>query len=316
MDADGGVWPTCTDPTADFDGYAISENVDRDTFLEYAKVDLDVRTIVALVEMDAGDAAYDVYRWGRNMRVESTRNAALMDLESEPNHSNNDVGTTYVSFFDQQSMTIGEHIRESIMGGGLLGLYVDATPGQRKIITEWTFLAISLQIHALNAMYEAIDSCNAGAQETTWDRGVAALSGWAEETADTDGLLLMEVERFFCRANDSCDTYTSDSTINGLMWDAMTTGKNGLANLSGDMSGCSIAETSVASIKKLVLTILVDAAATFADLIAQDTTNAINLAHGCEFIYIALCNFYSPHPANALWSHANLLFNRAQTVSH
>ena len=281
MDVDGG-WPTCSDPTADFDGYPASVNLDPDLFLEYSKVDLDVRTISVLVEMDAGDAAYDVYRWGRNMRVESLRNMALMDLELETAHASNDVGTAYASFFDQKSISIGEHIRETIMGGGLLGLFVNATPGQRKIIVEWTFIAISLQIHALNAMYEAIDSCKAGTEETTWDIGVAALSGWAEETVDADGLLLMKVNRFLCQAKQSCDTDTNDSEINNQMLESMISGKNDLADLGGE--GCTSAEASVVSIKKLVLTSLVDAAAFFAELIAQDMTNADNLAHGCEFV--------------------------------
>lgn len=281
MDVDGG-WPTCSNPDAEFDGYPASVNLDPDLFLEYSKVDLDVRTISVLVEMDAGDAAYDVYRWGRNMRVESVRNMALMDLELETIHVSNDVGTAYTSFFDQKSISIGEHILEVVMGGGLLGLFFDATPGQRKIIVEWTFIAISLHIHALNAMYEAIDNCRAGTQETTWDRGVAALSGWAENTIDADGLLLMKVDRFLCQSKQSCDPDTNDSKINGLMMEAMISGKNDLADLGGD--GCTRAETSVASIKKLVLTSLVDATATFAELIAQDMTNANNLAHGCEFM--------------------------------
>lgn len=289
MDADGG-WPVCSDPTADFDGYPTSVNIDRDLFLEYSKVDLDVRTIVSLVEMEAGEAAYDVYRWGRNMRLDSAEDFALMDLETDSLHASNDVGAAYVSFFDQKSISLGEHIRESIMGEGLLGLFVDATPGQRKMITEWTLIAISLQIHALNAMYQAVDSCRAGTQETTWDLGVAALSGWAESTIDADGLLIMEVPRFLCLAKQSCDPTTNDSKINGLMLEAFTSGKNDLADLSGD--GCTSAETSVASIKKLVLTILVDAAASFADLIAQDTTNTLNLAHGCEFVSITLFNLY------------------------
>ncbi len=280
MDADGG-WPTCSDPTADFDGYPASVNLDPDLFLEYSKVDMDVRTISVLVEMDAIDAAYDVYRWGRNMRVESLRNMALMDLELETTHASNDVGTAYASFFDEKYISIGEHIRESIAGGGLLGLFVGASPGQRRIITEWTLIAVSLQVHALNAMYEAVESCRAGALETTWDRGVAALSGWAENTIDADGLLLMEIDRFICQAKESCDPNTNDSKINELMLEAMTSGKNDLSDLGGD--GCTRAETSVASIKKLILTSLVDATAFFAELIAQDITNADNLAHVCEF---------------------------------
>lgn len=278
MDLDGG-WPMCSDPSAKFDGYVTADPAGQ--FLEYSKVDLDVRTIGALVEMGAGHAAYDVYRWGRNMRVESTRNFALLDLESEVNHVNNDVSEAYMSFFGTKSISIGEHLRESIVGGGLLGLFVDATPEQRKIITEWTLVAIALQIHAINSMYDAVDSCRAGMQETTWDRGVASLSGWGEETLDAEGMLLMEIPRFLCETKSSCDPETGDSRINRLMLDAMTSGKSDLTDLGGN--GCSNAETSVVSIKKLVLTILVDAAAYFADLIEQDMTNAVNLAEGCEF---------------------------------
>ncbi len=288
------AWPSCTNPNSDFKGYVGSN---PDALLEWMKVDLDVRTIGTLIEMDAATAAYDVYHWGRHSRSHNDEsNIALQDIAMSPELSEPDnmVGAAFDTYFSGTGYA-GSTFADTHEYSSMLGLkdFVDATLRQRRIITESSLVTITLHIAAMDLLHKAIKNCNEGDTSSLgddegerrlkygahhWDRAFAYLSGWAEETDDAQGFLMMDIARFLCKAKPgSCNATTGDSEVNRLLIEAFLDGKEQLEG-----AGCAGAETRRGEIEKLILTVLVDAVAHFADKIALDTTDATQLAEGCE----------------------------------
>lgn len=237
--------PECSDPARNYDlEYSYD---DADSFLQHLKIDMDVRLIGALVEMDANVAAYDVCRWGRYMRrvgvdLETGRdvddvegvviaddNVALRDLAREQFHEQNYAGAAYASYLEQNAWMftpqltafvslVDAHVHEVTMALGRFG-GGQATPSQRRSIVESTLVAVAT-VHALNRMHEAVDACrNGDATETTWDQAFAALSGWAEEDFYAKGFLIFDLACTGCEATGSClcDSDMNDSIIKGRL---------------------------------------------------------------------------------------------------
>ena len=264
-------WPSCLEPTVEFTGYRYPTG----QALEYLEVDLDIRTIGTLIEMDASTAAYDVYHWGRHIKDANGRYVALQTTATEEYHVGNVVGKSFESYFSPTKNYADLHEYKAMMGQGD---FANATPTQRRIITEGTMVTITLHAHALNLLYKAIEVCTTDGQMGGfyWDQAFASLSGWAEGTEGTEGFLFMEIARFLCeRTSAGCTT----SEINLLLIAAMEGGKTSLTS-----ADCTAAETRVKEVEQLLQTILVDITAYFANLIAEDTTDADNLAEGCEYM--------------------------------
>jgi hypothetical protein len=296
-DAGGGASsPTCADPVAEFgSAYPYDDAIE---FTRHLKIDMDVRTIGILVEMDANDAAYDVYRWGRHMRrvgVEGstgrdvndvdggveTADDALHALAIEPVHERNSAGAAYASFLEENSGTFTPGITEfySLADAQFHevtmknGRYFDATPAQRRTIVESTLAFMTAHVHAMNQMYEAEESCLSGATETTWDQGFTSLSGWAEEDEFAHGFMMMALAGHLCDKTGNCPD------IKLFLVDGLGVGKTMLR-----ANNCLGADHVIMETEKNILTLLVDAAAYYADQLSQDGTNADHLADGRELI--------------------------------
>ena len=275
-------WPSCQDPIMRFKGYQGSEPTQ---FVEEMKVDLDVRTIGTLIEMDARPAAYDVYHWGRHVKNTSGDYYSMQTKSTEEYHEKNEVGNSFNSYFAAVAGGItnfaDEHEYKDMMA---LGNFAGATPTQRRIIAEASMVLINLHAFALNCMHRAVDYCrNASDGDTSdlaelhWDRVWASLTGWAEETDDAEGFLFMEIARYLCEEAGTCVEATGDSAINSQLITELEAGKVAIGN-----SSCDDAESKIAKVQTLLLTILFDITAYFADLISKDTANKDNLAEGCE----------------------------------
>ena len=271
-------WPTCSDPAPDFNGY---QSTNPSQLLSYMFLDMDVRTIGALIEMEAETAAYDVHHWGMSSRDVDGDTIAIQDIAMSPYHAKNTVGMAFGDYLDKvfpaaASTFADTHEYDSMMG---LGNFEAATNTQRRIITEASMVTITLHILALDSFYKAVDSCRAGQPESTWDRGFAALSGWGEETDMASGFLMMGIAQFLCKAKPgSCNPETGESYINIALMRAIEDGKANARDLTE--AACTAAEERVSEIETLLLTILVDGAAYFAQKIAADKSDKITFAEG------------------------------------
>ena len=280
-------WPTCFEPSTDFKGYQGTSNPNQ--LLEWMKIDIDIRSIGTLIEMEASTAAYDIHHWGYSSRdisttltaatatnggIISSKNIAIQDIAMQPYHPKNKVGLAFANYLTRKfpgnsavSTYADTHEYQTMMGLEVFADGSSTTNTQRRVMAEATMVTITLHIAALNSFYNAIDDCRNGKQETTWDRGFAYLSGWAEETEDASGFLFMRVAKFLCQTKSVCDV-TGDSYINKGIMSAIEGGKSNLASIN--QAGCTAAEEKVDEIELLLQTILVDATAFFTAKIAED----------------------------------------------
>jgi len=280
-------WPTCFEPSTDFKGY---QGSNPNQLLEWMKIDIDIRSIGTLIEMEASTAAYDIHHWGYSSRdistttltaatatnggIISSKNIAIQDIAMQPYHPKNKVGLAFANYLTKKfpgnsavSTYADTHEYQTMMGLEAFADGSSTTNTQRRVMTEATMVTITLHIAALNSFYNAIDDCRNGKQETTWDRGFAYLSGWAEETEDASGFLFMRVAKFLCQTKSLCDV-TGDSYINKGIMSAIEGGKSNLASIN--QAGCTAAEEKIDEIELLLQTILVDATAFFTAKIAED----------------------------------------------
>jgi hypothetical protein len=303
--ADGSAIPICSSTSSNnliSSGYTYGDgsNTDIGPFIQQLKIDLDVRTISRLVEMDAPAAAYDVYRWGRHIRSQisvdpmtgrdmndvdmgdNTTSAYITNLRdmSVDYHERNGVALAYDNYLESHTdlftvmssvVSIDDYeysdvyVSEVMKGLGK-NSSATTTPSQRCVIIESILPLILLHVHALDQFYDAVDDCRANIVETTWDVGFAALTGWAKEMniGDDNGFLAL--------------SWTDKmSTLEDAFALKLKEGKELLRSLQ---VSCDEAENIVKDIANLMLTTLVDGTAYYADLLSSDVLNKDYLAYG------------------------------------
>ena len=252
----------CVDPELDIHGYVVANQELR----EVATVDLDVRTIGTLVEMNADEAANDIYHWGRFSRTGLQGGYyPLQKYATGQSHPSNAVATAFSNHFAQLTHPSDNIVDNAIMGKGA---FTSEKPRVRRIIAEAAMVTILLHIYALDSMYEAIDDCDVN----TWDKAAASLTGWAEGTANAKGLLFLSIGRFLCSRTASCEVSNSDhgedSKVNKLIMLSLKIGRDSI-----EAAMCDEAKQEVSKIETLILTELVDATAYFAQQVVQNPSD-------------------------------------------
>lgn len=252
----------CVDPELDIHGYGVASEELR----EVATVDLDVRTIGTLVEMNANQAADDIYHYGRFSRTGLQGGYyPLQKYAIGQSHPSNTVATAFSNHFSQLTHPSDNIVDDAIMGKGAFAV---ENPRLRRIIAEASMVTILLHIYALDSMYEAIDDCDVKA----WDRATASLTGWAEGTENARGLLFLSIGRFLCSRTASCEMANSDhgedSKVNKLIMLSLKIGRDSI-----EAGLCSEVTDEVSKIETLILTEIVDATAYFAQQVAQNPSN-------------------------------------------
>jgi len=180
------------------------------------------------------------------------------------------VATAFSNHFAQLTHPSDNIVDDAILGKGA---FTQESPRLRRVLAEGSMVAILLHIYALDSMYEAIDDCNIEA----WDRAVASLTGWAEGTENARGLLFLSISRYLCSRTASCEVANSehgeDSKVNKLI---MLELKKGRDSIETDL--CVEAKDNVNQIETLILTVLVDGTAYFAQQVVRDPSNDDNKA--------------------------------------
>ena len=257
----------CKDPELDIHGYVVANQELR----EVATVDLDVRTIGTLVEMNAAEAANDIYHWGRFSRVGLQGGYyPLQKYATGKSHPSNAVAAAFSNHFAQLTHPSDNIVDDAILGKGA---FASENPRLRRVVAEASMVTILLHIYALDSMYQAIDDCDVEA----WDRAAASLTGWAEGTENAKGLLFLSIGRFLCSRTASCEVANSDhgedSKVNKLIVLSLKMGRDAI-----ESGVCGQAKEEVSKIETLILTELVDATAYFAQQVVQNPSNNDNKA--------------------------------------
>jgi hypothetical protein len=261
-------YDVCIDSALNIHGYIGANQELR----EVATVDLDVRTIGTLVEMSAEAAAYDIYRWGRFSKTGlQGEYYPLQKFATAQSHPSNTVAASFENQFAGETHPSDKIVSNAILGSETL---VSEAPSRRRIIVEASAVTILLPIFAINSMYEAIQECVIDG----WDRAVASLTGWAEGTEGTKGILFLGIGRYLCSRTASCEVANSDhgqdSKVNKLIMLAFKRGKDAI-----ESGLCTEATDDVGAVEKLILTELVDATAYFTQQVVENPSNDDNRAN-------------------------------------
>jgi len=280
----GSSWPTCVDPKNDMSDTRFGS---MDNMLPFMKIDLDIRTIGTLEEMEAREAAYDIFHWGISHRKLAGDPLAgvgghpglaqvahsVQDMAEVQYHEKNLVGKAYDEATSLADFP-DKHTYQTIILRQESELQ-DATATQRRIISENSMVTIDMHNFAINSLYEAVDNCQGGLQlaEQQWNRAYASITGWAEADPHANGFLMFRVARYLCKESGICDPATEDSKINGQLSKLFNDGRALLTQKK-----CEEAEEKIPQVEKLLLAVLIDLTAYFTEALSTGLIDDSDLA--------------------------------------
>eukprot|EP00804_Cyclotella_cryptica_P018112 CCRYP_005898-RB/>CCRYP_005898-RB protein AED:0.02 eAED:0.02 QI:1433/1/1/1/0.93/0.88/17/82/2547 len=268
-------WPSCVDHA---DPSVILSIAGYEPFSkassELSKIDLDVSTILSFIVMEANDAAFEVYKTGRNVIGNSGSYISILDLKVPSN-------PTVISWYSKFNGDYGVNylwLTESAIRG--VGNFVSTTPLQNSAAASVALATMDLHLAILENLYQAVQNCRDGSDplvvRALWDRAVALTVGWTEGQSEfgsqTDGYLFFQLAQEVCKLFNSCDS-DGNSEINNRL---LTEFNNGVGIIS--LSECDSLEEHVGAIETLLQTIVLDNLAYHIDSAESDDRNYL-LAH-------------------------------------
>jgi hypothetical protein len=203
----------------------------------------------------ANDAAWDVYKNGRNVVGDDGSYISIHSLKL-PTHPS--VVDIYNKFNSDYGINYLELTESAIQG---TGNFASTTPLQNSAAASLALVAMDLHIAILENLYQAVLSCQVGDDSLVYralfDRAAALIIGWTEgrleSGSDTDGYLFFQIAQEVCEYFSSCDV-NGDSAINTLL---NTSFNNGAGIISNNL-GCETVEEEVGIIETYLQAILID----------------------------------------------------------
>ena len=261
--ANGESWPECNTSDRAIAGYERTS----DAPLEILKIDLDISTILSFIVMEAGDAALDLYKNGRNAKRVDGTNAPLSLKDISIPNSHPDAIAIYESFSSGEGGTDYTSVTTNAILGE--GPFVLSSVLKNSAAASLSIATIDLHMTILDNMYQALSLCEdylndpanpAGAgpveAQAYWDSAVAATVGWSEGEEEggssIDGYLFFQLAQELCEHFDSCEM-DGQPILNKNLIDEFKMGQESLKN-----GLCEDAKSSVAEIEKFLQAILVD----------------------------------------------------------
>jgi len=173
---------------------------------EHAKLDLDILQIKILLDMEAYDAASDLYTMGKNSRDELT----LYSLASQNYRENVPEYNLFRQYFDDSDY--GDTIISRVIAG--MDPYRDISLNMKSAIVVGTLKSMVMHMHVLSKMYESIENCLDEEYSFTynpWDEAVASLIGSMEGPDEngnksSPGQFLYGVSQLRCEEFGTCDS--------------------------------------------------------------------------------------------------------------
>lgn len=202
----------------------------------------------------ANDAAWEVYKHGRNVIGSDGNSSSLRSLKFPKS-------TSVLEIYDKFNGDYGIDylwITESVMQAA--GKFVATTPLQNSAAANIALVTMDLHIAILDNLHQALDSCRDGTDRLVvralWDRAVALTVGWSEGQnefgSDTDGYLFFQMAQELCALFDTCDINGNSETNKDLMSNFST------GAVVINESNCDSLEQNVKAIETLLQTILLD----------------------------------------------------------
>jgi hypothetical protein len=197
-------------------------------------VDLDVLTIGALLEMEANDAAQNVYWWNKyGLSLSQTMDdVSLSDMATRDNHEFN----TNAQYYDS------EYVLDDLIISVIqkTGDFASASGVERRAVVEALLTTVVLPIYALDSMYNAIDICDIAQVEkaaSEWDKAAASLIGF------TESALFFNLGSQLCEFAPAC----TSAEVNTNLLQALNDGQDQLLN-----SDCISAQEKIYEIELMM----------------------------------------------------------------
>jgi len=205
----------CSDPstTSALAGYTPAHDV-----REFAQMDLDILELDILMQMEAFEAAADLYSFGKHVSLGSNGDGTALSLEhlaTDSERTSAPQFEAYLSYFDNNDKYADTIVR------GALSRSSGMSSIQRRAVVVGASRYLIMYMASLQAMYDAIGSCSstdATRQSTTgtsWDMAAAMVIGSLEGTGmggSEEGLLLWGLSKQFCDEFRTCSEETDGSS--------------------------------------------------------------------------------------------------------
>jgi hypothetical protein len=192
-----------------------------------ARIDLDLREIDILMQMNAHKAAEEIYMYGKNVEGSNGGSLSLSEIATTSERSIVPQYDAFSRFYDDNSF-IDKSIRAALRGDGIW------SGEQRRVLVLKSLQAIVMFFGALQAAYEAVSDCSTSAQSRSdgktdaWDRAAAFLVGSLEGTesnGSAEGYLFYSLAQEHCEAFGTCEDDTAAVEVNEQLIDLLYSGR-------------------------------------------------------------------------------------------
>eukprot|EP00547_Thalassionema_nitzschioides_P018160 CAMPEP_0194239472 /NCGR_PEP_ID=MMETSP0158-20130606/5916_1 /TAXON_ID=33649 /ORGANISM="Thalassionema nitzschioides, Strain L26-B" /LENGTH=2221 /DNA_ID=CAMNT_0038973949 /DNA_START=97 /DNA_END=6759 /DNA_ORIENTATION=+ len=177
---------------------------------EYAQLDLDVLEIKILMEMEAYQAADDLYSHGKHAEVDGFNGPEMVSLASLATSSDRSIVPqldSFVRYYGNRNYA-DDIIRDALNFNKL----TNASKEQRQEIVVKSIQYLVLYMGALQAAYDALNLCRDGSSnisaEEAWDRSAALLIGSIKGSSygsDMNRQSFFALAQVTCREFNNCD---------------------------------------------------------------------------------------------------------------
>ncbi|KAL3938414.1 MAG: hypothetical protein SGBAC_006676 [Bacillariaceae sp.] len=227
--------PSCIDEgvRVNLAGYTPANDVS-----DYSRIDLDLREIDILMQMNAYKAAEETYMYGKNVENPNGGALSVSNIATTSGRSIVPQYDAFTRFYDDKSY-VDKIIRAALRGDGIW------SGEQRRVLVLKAAQTIVMYFGALQAAFEAVSDCSSTVQarsSTTksdaWDRAAAYLIGsleGSEAFGTPEGYLFHSLAQEHCEAFGTCASSTGAVDVNNQLIDLLYAGRG--AVLSGSCPG-------------------------------------------------------------------------------
>lgn len=274
----------CSDPNplSPLAGYRPANDIS-----EYSKLDLDILELDILMQMQAYDAAQDLYSYGKHATMGAIADGTALSLADLATTS----GRSVVPEFDAFKRYYGNNGKYAdTMVQGALVQSSTMTATQRRVVVTGASQYMIMYMAALQAMHEAIGTCvssgtdRGSSSAKSWDRVAALIIGHLEGINDggsTQGLLLWALSKKYCNEFGTCSKYNGVATMtNDKIATLLYSGRG--AVLSGS---CDELRKATNSLAPLLLVPLLQASLSSTITLAQGSSKDTELIQAEAYVY-------------------------------
>jgi hypothetical protein len=253
----------------------------------FAQLDLDMREIDIMLQMDAFDAAATLYTDGKHASQQlHDGTMSLFHLGSSPQRTmvpEFDAFLRYYdSLYDDPSVYADHIIRTALNGTGYRW-----TIDQRRVVALKSMQVLVMYFTTLEPLYEALVTCeNGDPSGDQWDQAAAFWLGSMEATEANAtqspvGYFYYELAQEHCREFGTCTPDGSNAQVNERLLSLWFSGRGAISSGS-----CSIARDVISKISKLLLVPVVQGALSSAvHLQASASKKTLDMARADAFVY-------------------------------